>query len=260
MQTLVQRFIACLVAPLALFGATPSPAPGVPPPAGDRVYALAGSWACRSAEGVIVRSAGVRNGDTVKVHDDVDEAGKRSSFDDRYTFDPAQQRWHVVSGLGGFSGEAPAWSGNGWTVQGDDVNHVARRMTLDLLPNGDFRRTLFYQNGAGAFVLDTIERCSPGATPPSTGTCIAERYPAATLETTPANGRFIPPNLRHGVVQIVVSLNERSEIVGTRVQSSPDPALNGPALAAARAAKFRTMIMNCKPVGADYIFSVNFDE
>ena len=62
------------------------------------------------------------------------------------------------------------------------------------------------------------------------------------------------------VVQVVVSLNERSEIVATRIQSSPDPAFNGPALASVRASKFRTEIRNCKPIAADYIFTVTFGE
>ena len=88
---MMRRLIACALVPLALLAAAPSPAPGVAAsPAGDRVYALAGVWSCRSAEGTLVRSTGVRDGDIVKVHGDmVDQDGKRSSFDDRYTFDPA---------------------------------------------------------------------------------------------------------------------------------------------------------------------------
>lgn len=61
-----------------------------------------------------------------------------------------------------------------------------------------------------------------------------------------------------GVVQVVVSLDAQSRIVGTRIQSSPSAVLNQAALAAARGSKFRTEVKNCEPVAADYIFSVDF--
>jgi hypothetical protein len=257
-----RRMLACGLPLLALIGAAPSPAPGVSAsPAGDRVYALAGTWSCRSAAGALARSTGVRDGDTVKVHDDVvDQDGKRSSFDDRYTFDPVKRTWHVVSGLGGFKTDASPWLDDRWTIEGVDVNTVGRRLTFARLPNGDFRRTSFYENGAKVFVLDTVERCAPGTTPPPADACIADNYPATTLEAGAVSARLVPRIPSPAVVQVVVSLNERSEIVATRIQSSPDPAFNGPALASVRASKFRTEIRNCKPIAADYIFTVTFGE
>lgn len=259
---MIRRLIACALAPFSLLAAAPSPAPGVPASStGDRVYALAGAWSCRSAAGALVRSTGVRDGDTVKVHYDVaGQDGKRSSFNDRYTFDPVKRNWHVSLGLAGFTADASPWLDDRWTIQGVDVNAVARRMTLALLPNGDFRRTLFYENGAKVFVLDMVERCAPGTSPPPADACIADSYPATTLEAGAVNARLVPRTPSPAVVQVVVSLNERSEIVATRVQSSPDPAFNGPALASVRASKFRTEIRNCKPIAADYIFSVTFGE
>ena len=256
---LARRLFACALVPLALLAAVTSPAPGASAaPAEDNVFALAGTWSCRSADGALARSTGVRDGDTVKVHDVVDQDGKRTSFDDRYTFDPVKRSWHVVSGLGSFRADAAPWLGDRWTVEGVDVNTVARRMTLERLPNGDVRRTLYYENGPGIFATDTVERCTPGTTPPSADACITDRYPATTLEPGPVNARFLPRRPSPAVVQVVVSLNERSEVVSTRIQSSPDAAFNGPALAAARASKFRTEIRNCKPLAADYIFSVTF--
>lgn len=257
---MMRRLIACVLAPLALLASAPSPMPAASTtPAADRVYTLAGTWSCRSAAGALVRSTGVRDGDVVKVHgDEVDQDGKRSSFDDRYAFDPVKRTWHVVSGLGGFKADAAPWLDDRWTVEGVNVNAVARRMTLARLPNGDFRRTFSYQNGANVFVLDTVERCAAGTTPPPADACIADSYPATTLEAGAVNGRLVPRTPSPAVVQVVVSLNERSEIVSTRVQSSPDPAFNGPALAATGASKFRTEIRNCKPIAADFIFSVTF--
>ncbi|HEY6234987.1 MAG TPA: energy transducer TonB [Candidatus Elarobacter sp.] len=61
-----------------------------------------------------------------------------------------------------------------------------------------------------------------------------------------------------GVVQVVVSLDTQSRIVGTRVQSSPSALLNRAAVNAARDSQFRTEIRNCEPIAADYIFSVDF--
>jgi TonB family protein len=61
-----------------------------------------------------------------------------------------------------------------------------------------------------------------------------------------------------GTVQVVVSLNAQSEVVGTRIQTSPSAILNSAALAAARQSTFQTEILNCKPIAADYIFSVDF--
>jgi hypothetical protein len=256
-----ERLIACALVLLAVVASAASSAAdqaAVPP--SDHVLALAATWSCRSAEGVRVRSAGVRRGDAINVHDDVvDATGKQSSFDDRYTFDPAQQRWHVVSGLGGFHADASPWTNGTWTVQGEDANHVGGRMTLELLPNGDMRRSFFDENSAAVFALQSVELCTPGSTPPPPDACIVPKYPARTLEAAPVNGRFIPRSAYPGLVQIIISLNERSEVVGARVQSSTSDVLNGPALAAARASTFRTAIVNCKPVAADYVFSVIFD-
>lgn len=256
-----ERLVAGALVPLAVFASAPWSAAGqAAAGASDHVLALAATWSCRSAEGARVRSAGVRRGDAINVRDDVlDAIGNQSSFDDRYTFDPAQQRWHVVSGFGGFHADAPPWTNGTWTVQGEDANHVGGRMTLELLPNGDMRRSFFDENGAGVFALRSVELCTPGSVPPPPDACIVPRYPARTLEAAPVNSRFIPRSAYPGLVQVLISLNERSEVVDARVQSSTSRVLNAPALAAARASTFRTEIINCKPIRADYIFSVIFD-
>jgi TonB family protein len=61
-----------------------------------------------------------------------------------------------------------------------------------------------------------------------------------------------------GTVQVVVSLDATSRVTGTRVQSSPSSVLNSAALSAARQSQFQTEIRDCKPIAADYIFSVDF--
>ena len=61
-----------------------------------------------------------------------------------------------------------------------------------------------------------------------------------------------------GTVQVIVALNAQSEVVGTRIQTSPSAVLNDAALAAARASTFQTEIRDCKPIAAEFIFSVDF--
>lgn len=257
-QPVIARIIACALAPLALVCATPSPAPEVPGwAAGDHVAALAGTWSCRTVEGAIVHASGSRAGDEVTVHNDVVRAGKQSSFNDRYVFDQLLARWHVWSALGGFGGGAPAWTGPSWTVQGENQDGVAVRMTVELLPGGDFRRSFAYDDRSPAWFTYSVERCTPGKTPPPPDACIAKSYPATTLETGTPDA-FGTVNLGGGTVYVVVSLDESSRIVATRIQSSPNPELNMLALAQTRRSKFRTAIIDCKPIAADYIFGVSF--
>lgn len=61
-----------------------------------------------------------------------------------------------------------------------------------------------------------------------------------------------------GTVQVVVSLDAQSRVTATRVQSSPSAILNEAALTAARESTFQTEIRGCRPVAADFIFSVEF--
>jgi hypothetical protein len=255
---MARNVVACVLASLALLGAAPSPAPVVPGwPAGDHVYALAGTWSCRTVEGVIVHAAGSRDGDTLTVRNDVQRAGKTSSFEDRYVFDGPLVRWHVHSALGGFDGGVSPWTGDAWMVQGDNNDGVAVRMTDELLPGGDFRRTFAYDNHAAGWFPFSVERCTPGSTPPPADACIAKNYPATTLQAAPPDA-FVPPNLPSGTVQVVVSLDASSRVVGARVQSSENAQLNPYALSQTRRSTFRTAIVDCKPVAAEYIFTVSF--
>jgi uncharacterized protein YggE len=63
-----------------------------------------------------------------------------------------------------------------------------------------------------------------------------------------------------GSVDVVVSLDADSRIVGTRIQRSPSAILNLGAFAAARASSFQTEIKDCRPVASDVIYTVDFPE
>ncbi len=95
---------------------------------------------------------------------------------------------------------------------------------------------------------------------PAPAACARPNVPAATLQETPA---VAPPIAEQqgiqGTVQVVVSLDENSRVVGARIQSSPSAVLNPAALAAARASTFQTEIRDCRPLAGDYIYSVSFE-
>ena len=246
--------VAWVVVAAALFGAIAPSTAQVP---ADHVYAFAGEWACRTVEGVIVHQSGSRQGETIVVPTDVERNGKRRHYEDRYEFDSALGRWHVDSGLGGFAAAASPWTGDTWVVQSENADHVPVRMTTELLPGGDFRRTFAFENRSrGGWFAYSVERCTTGTTPPGPDACIADRYPATTLEAATVKPWQVPPNAPSGVVDVVVSLDESSRITNTRVVRSTAPELNMIALATTRASRFRTQVVHCKPVAADYIFTV----
>jgi TonB family protein len=62
----------------------------------------------------------------------------------------------------------------------------------------------------------------------------------------------------YGTVQVLVSLDPSSHVTGTIIRSSPNPALNAPALAAARASAFQTEIRDCAPIASYFLFDVTF--
>jgi TonB family protein len=103
---------------------------------------------------------------------------------------------------------------------------------------------------------------TPAVTPKPTPTPLSCARPAVPATTVRALEPDTPTLAQQqgisGVVQVVVSLDAQSRVVGTRIQSSPSVVLNQAALAAARGSQFRTEVKNCEPVAADYIFSVDF--
>ncbi len=116
--------------------------------------------------------------------------------------------------------------------------------------------------GLAAGGLATSPPAPPASTPRPTPTPLSCARPNVAPATLRAAAPDTPTMAQQqgvtGVVQVVVSLDTQSRIVGTRVQSSPSALLNQAALSAARESQFRTEIRNCEPIAADYIFSVDF--
>ncbi|HWT07342.1 MAG TPA: SIMPL domain-containing protein [Xanthomonadales bacterium] len=83
--------------------------------------------------------------------------------------------------------------------------------------------------------------------------------PASVVQAAPAvTPAFAEQQGIQGPVQVVVSLDTASHVVGARIQSSPSAVLNQAALSAARQTTFQTEIRECRPLAADFIFTVDF--
>src|SRR5579884_68944 len=103
----------------------------------------------------------------------------------------------------------------------------------------------------------------PTPTPKPTPTPASCARPNVAATTVHAVEPDTPPMAQQqgitGDVQVIVSLDTNSHITSTKIQSSPSVVLNQAALQAARQSTFQTEIRDCKPIAADYIFTVSFE-
>ena len=117
--------------------------------------------------------------------------------------------------------------------------------------------------GVGTGPPSTAPPATPApATPKPTPTpqsCPRPNVPATTIHAVePDTPAMAQQQGIQGTVQVIVSLDQNSHVTATRVQSSPSAILNSAALSAARQSTFQTEVRDCKPIAADYIFSVDF--
>ena len=98
----------------------------------------------------------------------------------------------------------------------------------------------------------------PSPTPPM---CARPNIaPATLLPATAVTPTMAEQQGIVGSVQVIVSLDFDSNVVGTRIASSPSVILNRAALAAARATLFQTEIRDCRPLAGDYLYAVDFTD
>ena len=149
------------------------------------------------------------------------------------------------------------------TIKSKAVSHISTE-AANKYQTGNTRGI---PQGIGTSAPSTAPPATPAPSPPPTPvptptplTCARPNVDAATLHAVEPD---TPPLAQQqgisGTVQVVVSLDAQSHVVNTKVQSSPSAILNNAALAAARQSTFQTQIVNCKPIAADYIFSVEFN-
>jgi outer membrane biosynthesis protein TonB len=99
---------------------------------------------------------------------------------------------------------------------------------------------------------------SPAAASPSAApTCPQPNRPARTNHV-PETAR--PPGTAGiiGLVEVLVSLDERGAVTATAIRSSPGEVLNASAIAAARATTYFPALQDCVPVPSKYVFAVYY--
>lgn len=90
--------------------------------------------------------------------------------------------------------------------------------------------------------------------------CEHPNVPARTIHAVPPE---IPALAQQqgitGRVEVLVSLDADSKVVGTKIRMSPSAIFNSSALSAARHSTYQTRIRDCTPVPSEYLFSVEFN-
>jgi uncharacterized protein YggE len=95
-------------------------------------------------------------------------------------------------------------------------------------------------------------------TPPPVA-CARPNVAASVIHAAPAVASPLADQQGiHGVVQVVVTLDADSRIVGAAIRSSPSAELNRAAIAAARQSTYQTEIRDCRPIAASYIVPFEF--
>ena len=111
--------------------------------------------------------------------------------------------------------------------------------------------------GLGSFASAQENTPKPTPTP---ALCARPNLPASVLRAVaPEAPALAQQQGIQGTVQVIVSLDEYSHVIGARILSSPSVILNAPALVAARQSTFQTEIRACRPIAGDYIFTVEFE-
>jgi hypothetical protein len=253
----MRAVIACLLVPM-LLGAAPEAAP----PAADHVSVLAEKWSCRTMRGAETHKTGTRTGDRIDVVNEVTPTDEKPYvLNDRFGFDPATAQWHVVLGAGSpiaIEAIAPPWTGAMWELTGRQVGGRPARVTYELLAERDMRRRIEFLS-AGAWTLSGAERCVRGEESPPADVCIASSAPPRVVSFAPLSPNTIPLQTPNGTVEIVVHLDDRSNVRSTKAVSSPSPFLTSAFLVSVRASTFQTAIRDCRPVASDYTMRGTFN-
>jgi hypothetical protein len=103
------------------------------------------------------------------------------------------------------------------------------------------------------------ERCTREPEPPAAPRCERPNVPAAVLHAeepeTPMEAYLAKAK---GTVYVRVVLDDRSRVIWTDVESSASPLLTDAAVQSARDSTYRTQVVNCRPIAAQYMFGVEF--
>jgi hypothetical protein len=252
--------LALLPFTLTLIGATP----GDDAKPADHVWALAGTWSCRTLEGSLTHQVGTRDGDRLAVTNDVVTAnGRRVTLRETYAFEAGANRWAVETGVGtplAVEGLGTPWTAPVWDVRARDASGRLERIRYELLPDGDYRRS-FARPAPGSaddWWLLSAERCRSGEEPPPASACVFATAPADIISLARPSSRDVPMETAYGDVEIKVDLDEHSHVVGAKVIATPSPVLNASALQAARSSIYRTAVHDCTPVRSSIVITLRY--
>lgn len=155
------------------------------------------------------------------------------------------------------------------SVEGDATGAIAGDGSLQLhgagnvnIPAFDLRYTVVgdtLQRATTTRGKTTVERCTREAPAAPLAGCAVPNVPARILRV--AEPSYPAPALAAhaaGTVFVIIRLDDRSQLVWTRVFRSDSPLLDEATLQAARASTYQTEIRDCKPTSADYVFSAQF--
>jgi hypothetical protein len=249
--------LAGLLLPGLLAAAPEPPASSV-----DHVYALTGTWTCRTLRGAETRHVGTRTGDMLDVVNDVRPAtGRPYTLDDRYIFDPAGGMWHIVLGAGtpiAIEAVAPPWTGATWELHGRAAGGFSERVTFELIGESVLRRKIEAASSGGTWLLTSAELCNRGEDAPPRNACISSDSPAFVVALAALDRRTLPLQTPYGTVEIHVELDDHSRIVSTKTVRTPSPYLSGMVVQALRVSTLQTAVRDCRPVASGYDFTIRF--
>ena len=246
----IARFAAALPLLLASLGAAPP----------DSLSSLGGHWRCtvvggRPAErsyfgvtGKIAPNAGRRE---VFGREDTTEAdGAPSTSFERIVESGGSVTISSVEGKGTASSGASPLRFAGRTY--DDT----APMELTYAVTGDtMRRTA---TGGAATVDD--ETCTREPETPPVAACAQPNVPARTVSALEPDTPYEAYVAKvKGLVQVRIVLDDRSRVLWADVIRSASPLFNSSAIQAARGSTFRTAVVNCRSVPAEYVFSVDYE-
>ncbi len=235
---------------LASLGAAPQP---------DSFAQLDGHWHCTVAGARPAQRAyfllPVARGHT----------GKREMFGRQETTEadgtPSASLEHLLEDANGHV-TIEALEGKGTSSDAVAPLHVAGRsfdgdttMELTYVVTGDtMRRTAT----RGSATVDD-ERCTRDPEPPAAPNCDRPNVPATVLHADEAEFPMEAYVAKaKGAVYVRVVLDDRSRVIWTDVESTASPLLSDAALQAARNSTYRTQVVNCRPIAAQYLFGVEF--
>ncbi len=241
------------IALFVLFLAAPPPARG----ATDTLAALAGHWHCavtgrHAAERYYYLFATAPPGSRTLYgrEDTIEPDGQPSE-----AFERIVQRADGGATLEAFEGGGEAQPGDAASLHFvDDLSGDGFTLTYSVDAN-----TMQRIAANKRTTLDS-ERCARVPEQSYEASCRTPNVPATVLQAAepawPTAARL--PRQASGLVQIVITLDDHSRILWTEIVKSDNHLFDEEAVRSARFSTYRTMIRNCRPVPASYLFTVSF--